>query len=400
MSGATCRRCKGTGWIRPLGSKKKIRCPGDASSPAKNPAVHQSNGVLLAKYPQEVQTTLSLDDMYSRFQARELSADEKHGEEHIGVDFAITEPIPGATGGFLAGIPERLEVNGRFLSPVDSMWHHLVYDDDGNIRISPERLALYQDIFHRHLAHVPASENPKFIFMGGGPAAGKTSLKNAQNLGEGVVDIAADDIKAMLPEYKAMQESENRYVVDGAALFTHDESSFIAYEIQRQALTNRQSILLDGCGGGPPEKLLAKANEARQKGYRVEGRYMTCPTSDAVDSCLRRAKRENRHVHFDSLLSGHASVSKVIPVAAINGTFDDIELYDRTGVPEGDPPVLIMKSDSQGARVYDKARWKAFTRKAKGDAEAEKKVEEYQAEMRKERGDIRGVALSWAGSAR
>ena len=216
-----------------------------------------------------------------------------------------------------------------------SLYDHLVSDGKGGykVQLSPERQALHDQIIAKTLAGVPVSTNPTVSMLGGGPAAGKSVATDNPTLGlpltsdskavkEGsasaqAVIVNADLIKEQLPEYAAM----------GAA-GVHEESSMIAKEIYKQALTQGKDVLYDGTGNSSLKSLTGKIDAARQAGYTVNGTYVTCPTEMALDRSVEREEKTGRGVPEGMLRETHANVSQILPDAA--PLFDKTVLVDST----------------------------------------------------------------------
>jgi len=284
---------------------------------------------------------------------------------------------PEATGGYKAGIPERVDFIDPLtkdvvtLTPEHGLWHHLESDGKGGYRVTKERQKLHAQIVAQATAGVPKSNDPRFVMLGGGPAAGKTSTLVKAGLGnvpgkDKAVHINADDIKDSLPEYGRMKTSNDDGDFFQAAHFAHEESSYLAKLVQQRAQRNQQDIVLDGTGDSKPEKLLKKVSEARRAGYKVDAVYATVPTDVAWARAQRRSlkKSERRYVPFGIVSGTHADVSRVLPQAMELGMFDSVKLYDTSG-REGK---LLAETVGSGSRaqttIHDAKGWNAFVSKA------------------------------------
>jgi hypothetical protein len=275
---------------------------------------------------------------------------------------------PDATGGYKAGIPETVEFKGERLGPDHSLWHHLESDGSGGYRITQERAETHRNIVEGATRGVPQSDSPTFYMLGGGPAAGKTTAIKAGLAGtpdqSKAVQINADDIKENLPEYDRMRLSNNDSDFFNAAAFSHEESSYVAKQIQKAAFANRQDVVLDGTGDSEYPKLEKKVGQARDGGYSVVGVYATIPTQVAVDRSNARALGASRRFVPESIVRGtHKEVSRVFPEATRRGLFDRARLIDTS---TRDNPVVIGATDPAGRfQVFDEGRWESFT--AKGE---------------------------------
>lgn len=234
---------------------------------------------------------------------------------------------------------------------------HLVADGQGGFKFSQERQALHDSIVKEAISGVPKSSDPTFYMLGGGPAAGKSSLitrgdvavPNTKN-NEAVL-VNSDDYKIQIPEFKTQP-------VSNAANFTHEESSFIAKRIQNEAFANGQDIVLDGTGNSSYDKASAKVQKARDNGYKVKGYYATVSISEALRRNDERALRTGRKVIPSVLIETHASVSRIFP--RFSAQFDEVKLFDTsTGVK-----LLAQRNKGSELVVRDTVGYNAFLAKA------------------------------------
>lgn len=314
---------------------------------------------------------ISLEEMYNRFEVQKLADDVHPQDEQMRPDAEFGGPIPGATGGYLSRnsrgehVPERLFINGRTITPDDSMWHHLVFDSNDEIIISKERVQLYQSIAHAVLKDGKSSKNPEYIFMGGGPAAGKSTLLKAGivPMREGTVRLEADQIKTMLPEFDDLTAETDTDLVKSAGVFTHDESSFIIFELQQIALDRKYPIILDGCAAGSPEKMQAKVVGIKRRGYAtVKAVYATVPTETAVHRAERRFQKEKRWIRPEDVEELHESVSDLVPAAADRQIFDSLVLVQTDTA--GPPRIVMSTSRTKETVVHHPDAWGAFLSKS------------------------------------
>ena len=227
---------------------------------------------------------------------------------------------------------------------------------DGVPIFTPERKALHDKIISDNLRPYRRSENPTYTMLGGGPASGKTT-NLGRMAGDGsrtVAKIDPDEIKGLLPEYRAMVRAGD----DRAAAFVHEESSYIAKRMQQAAFERRVSILLDGTGDGEPGGLLAKITAARASGYQVRGYYATITVDEALLRAGLRAKRTGRKVPEEKIRFTHAKVSEAFPTAS--GNMDEVFLYDTMETT----PRLIAVGRGGTIEVLDRAGYEAFLNKA------------------------------------
>jgi predicted ABC-type ATPase len=273
---------------------------------------------------------------------------------------------PDATGGYKAGIPETVVFKGETLTPEHSLWHHLEGNPKDGYTITAERAAVHKKIVEDATRGVPRSDDPTFYMLGGGPAAGKTTAVKSGLAGtpdeKSAVQINADDIKGSLPEYDRMRFSESDNDFFNAAAFAHEESSYLAKQVQKQAFENRQDVVLDGTGDSKYATLEKKVGQARDAGYKVNAVYATVPTGEAVRRSNLRALRpdERRFVPNDVVRGTHRDVSAVFPEAVRKGLFNDAKLIDTT---ERGNAVLIGETTGGRFQVRDQGRWNDFVAK-------------------------------------
>lgn len=234
--------------------------------------------------------------------------------------------------------------------------HILGRNADGSPQFSPERQALHDRIVSEAVDGVPASSNPTYHVMGGGPAAGKSSAIEAGIVdvpGKGkAVEINADEVKGSLVKADGLEQRP-----DWAA-FTHEESSYVAKRITAAAMERGQDAILDGTGDSSAASLRGKISAARAAGYRVEGHYVTCPTEVAVSRAQARGERTGRNVPEQVVRGTHAAVSRVVPEVARE--FDSFTLVDTGG---GSPRRVATGKKGEDLTIEDQGLWDAFTAK-------------------------------------
>jgi predicted ABC-type ATPase len=229
---------------------------------------------------------------------------------------------------------------------------------DGSPVFTPERQALHDKYVSEQLDGIPTSSDPTFHMLGGGPAAGKSTMLNSGGVdvpGKGkAAQINADDAKEALPEYRAMTAARD----PRAAAFAHEESSYLAKRVQAAALERRVDVVLDGTGDSSPESVMGKVGKARGHGYKVNAHYATVPTDMAVERATARGLKTGRVVPETVIRGTHKSVSQVFP--QVHHTFDQVNLYDTSSGAS-----LIASGAGGRLTVHDKDAYAAFL--AKGD---------------------------------
>jgi len=276
-----------------------------------------------------------------------------------------------ATGGYNAGIPDSISMEGfdEPLTPKTSIWHHLESDGEGGYKVTDERQALHEKIIKQTVNDVPASSNPTFHMLGGGPATGKsTFVKDSGGIvpdSNQAVHLNSDDMKAKLPEYKSMSMSNDNGDFFHAASFAHEESSYLTEASRKAALAKGTDIVLDGTGNGNYDKLVGKIEEQRAFGYEIKATYLTVPTKEAITRSNNRAldSSKRRYVPEKIVTNTHASVSRIYPRAVADGLFDSSAVY-FTGGGRGSKAILIAESLGKQLTILDIDGYTTFTNKA------------------------------------
>lgn len=205
----------------------------------------------------------------------------------------------------------------------------------GNLKsdgtLTDEREQIHKDIIDAKLdGKVPVEGQPTMTMLGGGPASGKSSVMSTKNVDENTIVVDPDDMKKQLPGYKALSEE-----TDQAASFYHEESSALAKRYAQTAYTENYNVIYDGTGDGSVKSVEKKIDQAREQGYRVEAKYVTIDTEEAVKRNQKRyedakAAGENpRLVPDDVVRETHQKVTDISVATAPK--FDHIELWDNNG---------------------------------------------------------------------
>lgn len=303
-------------------------------------------------------------DENGRFGSGGGGSDSAGGESPAAAgDGAATESQPPA-----APAPGTIPITSSMVAEMKggSAEAHLVQNPDGSYSFTPERQAMHDEIVSRALAGIPASSNPTYYVMGGGPAAGKSTMLKAGSVdvpahgpevAEGerqAVLVNADEVKGEIPEYRDMISGGQ---APDAARFAHEESSYVAKRIQTAAFEAGQDVVLDGTGDSSAASIGGKISNARENGYRVVGNYATVPTDVAVERSNARGEKTGRFVPETVVRETHARVSMVFPEVA--GQFDEVRLWDTSS----GSPSLIASGGNGGLQIEDEERWAAFTAK-------------------------------------
>lgn len=229
---------------------------------------------------------------------------------------------------------------------------------------TPEVEARHQEIIEEHFEKptpVPENEQPLYIFLGGGTAAGKsTALRSGKiDMPTNRVHIDVDDIKDRLFHFQRDCED----LKDSAASFAHEESSDVGKQVNERALAGRYNVIMDGTGDTTFKGVKKKVEKARAAGHKVVAHYMTNDLEKAFSNSDNRGTvPPYRKVEDPIIVSIHASVSQIVPELLKEGVFDEFDLWDTTGKD----PVLLVTAKGKDVTIHDQDGYNKFV--AKGEA--------------------------------
>lgn len=211
-----------------------------------------------------------------------------------------------------------------------------------------EREALHNEIINHFFDGKTPVDDPTSYVLGGGPAAGKSTLLREQygDLPENMVLANSDEIKEMLPEYGGGTN----------APFVHEESSYLSKKIAYQAANNSYNVIMDGTGDGEIPSLKKKIKAMSPLGQQVIGIYVTVDVDTAVKRSMARAERSGRYVPESVIRFTHMMISRIYPEIISGDLYDNVNLYDTNG-PE---PKLIASEVGTNFTILDKDLYDAF----------------------------------------
>jgi predicted ABC-type ATPase len=243
--------------------------------------------------------------------------------------------------------PDQVETDKRFQT------------SDGNY--TPARAAMHDEIVGDALAGVPKSDNPTLYMMGGGPAAGKSSIINNGDVTHPDRHVLAnpDVFKEDIPEYRAGLAAGNL----DAAKDAHEESSHLNGRVMAAAAAGGHDTVWDGTGDSSIEKLEQRVTTFKRAGFTIQADYVTCDTDAAVARATARAAKTGRQVPESDIRRTHAKVSAIWPEAVRRGLFDRSTLYDTNA---GGRPVRIASAEGTKLTIHNQAAYDRFLAKADG----------------------------------
>lgn len=222
-------------------------------------------------------------------------------------------------------------------------------DENGNL--SKEREAVHKQIIDDLLkGKVPVEGQATMTMLGGGPASGKSSVMNPDTSNDKhAVTVDPDAIKQMLPGFKEMAVKD-----PNAASYYHEESSALAKRFYETATKENYNVVYDGTGDGSNNSVQSKINVARANGYRIEGKYVSIDTDEAVRRNQKRyddavAKGETPRLPPESRVrETHTKVTDISVAKAKD--FDHIEIWDNNGA-KGEQKMIAAGGGGKGLKA-------------------------------------------------
>lgn len=180
------------------------------------------------------------------------------------------------------------------------------YYNEETHEYSPEREKLHQEIVDKLFDGVKCvtRKKPIAVFTGGSPASGKSFfLKNRASylLNPDVFHLDADEVRAMLPEYKGWNANSTH-------LETQDIVNGILEKLGSQAC--RYDFVYDGTMN-KAKKYFDLIRKVKEMGYETYIIFMEIPYAEAKKRALERYERTGRYVpsevidDFFTEINGH-----------------------------------------------------------------------------------------------
>lgn len=242
----------------------------------------------------------------------------------------------------------------------------------GSGAITPERKALHDAIirsivFGNGQWEPTKSERPTAWMMGGGPASGKTFLRQGGYFDTpkrgSTVHLDADEIKEMIPEFATLKEELIAKGMDptAAAAAVHAESTYIQREAMKLATESGFDVVVDSTGDGGLKSFHGRIDILKDAGYKIKGRVADVSIAMAVDEAKKRLDREGRGVDQKVVIDTHIDVARAVLYSLQNGVYDDFELVDNED--HKNPRTIAAMKDGELV-IYDRKAWSEFISKA------------------------------------
>ena len=232
-----------------------------------------------------------------------------------------------------------------------------------NGKYLPNRAKMHDEIIDKYLSQEKVNSEKVYI-LGGAPANGKSSVVESGELPhpKGALVIDPDKVKSMIPEYNQMINSGNKTLIEKAASFVHEESSYLGKKIQEMALKSNYGTIIDGVNDGSFESVVKKIKKIREisdKPVRVD--YVSLDTELSKKLATICAKKTGRTVPMDYIEEMNKEISLLVPKLLKNNTFDELFLWDTN--MEGKPR-LILKQVGGKLKIFDEELYQRFLKKA------------------------------------
>jgi len=235
--------------------------------------------------------------------------------------------------------------------------------------LTPERQAMWNNEI-KHFVNkekIPVSKGGPIAYVkGGGSGSGKSTESpqikvpnanpDAENGGKWDAVLSDPDaIKLRMNDFKVAAGNEDSRTKEsaekgrgarweGAAGFTHEESSMIAQLVVGAGLSAGRDVVIDGVADNGIDKQYAKIDSYREGGAKkVIGVFYTATIEEAIIRAIPRAQRVGRMVTEKDIAKLHIGVSKNFPSYARDGKFDKLSLFDTNG----EPPTKIYEGNGK-----------------------------------------------------
>lgn len=213
---------------------------------------------------------------------------------------------------------------------------------------SDYRKSLHKSIVDKYTSDDFSTGGDTVYMLGGPPANGKSTLVESGMLPhpKGVLVIDPDSVKSRIPEYRNMLSSGNTDLIEKAANFVHEESSYLGKKIRKEAFAKDINVVLDGINDGSIDKIKQNASLIRElTGKRIRSDYCTLDTDLSVKLAQERAARTGRTVPLDYVKSVNKELSSVFEDIIKNNVFDELYLWD-TNI-NGEPRLILKQIDGK-----------------------------------------------------
>ncbi|EOO24753.1 hypothetical protein ICM_06465 [Bacillus cereus BAG1X2-3] len=228
-----------------------------------------------------------------------------------------------------------------------------------------ERKLLHNEIIESFLkGQLQQEQEPEAILLGGGSAAGKSSIgelviKGYKLQKQNMIWIDPDKIKEKIPEYQDAMESEDIESMKQAAFLVHDESSDITIKLLKICMKRKLNFMYDGTMKNEV-KYIKLIQQLRQAGFSIKAIIVDVPIKVALERSNMRFKVTGRLVPEHIIEQSHMRVATTF--SKIKDLIDCYTLYDNTGK---EPEVFAFKESKRVKEIIvDESRNNQFYEKS------------------------------------
>ncbi|MBK0075490.1 MULTISPECIES: zeta toxin family protein [Bacillus] len=228
-----------------------------------------------------------------------------------------------------------------------------------------ERKLLHNEIIESFLkGQLQQEQEPEAILLGGGSAAGKSSIgelviKGYKLQKQNMIWIDPDKIKEKIPEYQDAMESEDIESMKQAAFLVHDESSDITMKLLKICMKRKLNFMYDGTMKNEV-KYIKLIQQLRQAGFSIKAIIVDVPIKVALERSNMRFKVTGRLVPEHIIEESHMRVATTF--SKIKDLIDCYTLYDNTGK---EPEVFAFKESKRVKEIIvDESRNDQFYEKS------------------------------------
>jgi predicted ABC-type ATPase len=219
------------------------------------------------------------------------------------------------------------------------------------------RKKLHRQIIRKILRSKKPQDDPEIMFMGGGTACGKSTIRDIYlekiypPVQFAVIDC--DAIKFDIPEYESFKKLDMQTASDRV----HTESGDIAMMALYRALEMNINIVFDATMKDKEwyDELIERVKEA---GYRTFAIIVYAPLEVALEREAERALITQRVVPREEIEKSHYMVSNSFH--KLMSRFDSFALWDNSGHFEDIDIIAERVYGSEEVEVYDEDLWKVF----------------------------------------
>lgn len=205
---------------------------------------------------------------------------------------------------------------------------------------------------------VAEGQKPTVFATGGGGGAGKSTIlsmlrKRGDINTEGAIEVNADDIKLMIPEFRQIKEAG-----DGrAAAIVHEESSTLAKELMARALEAGNTHIIFDATLAKGDKTLKMMKEWKAAGFQTHLIAVTIRPIEGMTRASIRAAGSGRWVPNKDLATAHNGFLEALP--KYMETADAANVYDNSDF-ESPKEVMEKSAGEKSISLVNPDRWNSI----------------------------------------